>query len=85
MMAAAYGDKIYTFFQKRTYEYNPANDTWIEKAPIPTTKAHGSAELIDNKIYLVAASGDSLLHIYDPARNIWTSGAKIPGLPYFAE
>ena len=85
MMAAAYGDKIYTFFQKKTYEYNPENNTWTEKAPIPTSKAHGSAEVIDNKIYIVAATPDRFLHIYDPVRNVWTKGADIPGLPFFSE
>lgn len=85
MMAAAYGGKIYTFYQKKTYEYNPANDTWLEKAPIPTSKAQGSAEVIDDKIYIVSSLSDKKFHIYDPIRNRWTTGPDIPVSTHYAE
>lgn len=86
LMAAAYGDKIYTFFQKKTYEYNPANNTWTLKAPIPTSKAYGgSAHLIDEKIYIVSSSSDYKLHIYDPVRDTWTTGANIPKSLHFTQ
>lgn len=78
MMAAPYGDKIYTFFQLKTYEYNPANNTWTPKAPIPTSKVQGNAELIDNKIYIISTLGDKKLHIYNPVTDTWSMGADIP-------
>ncbi len=85
MMAAAYGDKIYTFFQLKTYEYNPANNTWTLKAPIPTSKSQGSAEVIDDKIYIVSTLGDKKFHIYDPIRDRWTTGPNIPVSSHYTE
>jgi N-acetylneuraminic acid mutarotase len=85
IMAAAYNGKIYTFYQKKTYEYNPANDTWTEKAPIPTSKAQGSAEVIDDKIYIASSLSDKKFHIYDPLRNRWTAGPDIPVSMHYTE
>lgn len=85
MMAAVYSDKIYTFFQKKTYQYNPANNTWLEKAPIPTSKAQGSAEVIDDKIYIASSLSDKKFHIYDPVRDRWSTGPDIPVSMHYTE
>lgn len=85
MMAAAYGDKIYTFFQLKTYEYSITNNTWTLKAPIPTSKAQGSAHLIDDKIYVVSTLSDYKLYAYDPIANQWTTEVNIPTSVHYTE
>lgn len=77
-MAATVRGKIYTFFNKDTYEYNPVSNTWSKKASIPTAKRMGSAEVIDDKIYIVEGGTDLKFHIYDPLLDNWSTGPDLP-------
>jgi N-acetylneuraminic acid mutarotase len=85
IMAAVYNDKIYTFYEKKTYEYDPADNTWTQKADIPTSKRTGSAEIIDGKIYIVSSIADYKLHIYDPLLDTWSTGPNLPISSHYGE
>ncbi|HKQ50581.1 MAG TPA: kelch repeat-containing protein [Phycisphaerae bacterium] len=56
-------------------EYDPANDTWTPKAPLPVgLSTHAAAEL-DGKIHVVI----NATHVeYDPATNVWTPRKPMP-------
>jgi hypothetical protein len=61
--------------------YDPANNTWETKAPLPTSTGFVSA-VVDNKIYSVGThyngSYVSTIQIYDPDTNAWSTGAPPP-------
>ena len=80
------GDKIYVI---STYNdvYDPAADSWSTKATIPEPVAHSANAVVDDKIYVISGThyGNepqfyvpiNLTQIYDPALDIWSSGAPI--------
>jgi N-acetylneuraminic acid mutarotase len=60
-------------------EYDPATDTWMKKADIPTARSMAAASVVDGKIYViggviggVGGSGVSTVEVYDPATDTWT-------------
>jgi N-acetylneuraminic acid mutarotase len=66
IMAATYHDKIYVFggFTRpkdlvawqpinKAWEYDPANDSWKELAPMPTPRGAGQAVEVGGKIYVI--------------------------------
>jgi N-acetylneuraminic acid mutarotase len=64
--------------------YDPANDSWTTKAPIPTPVHWYASEVFDNKIYIIGGRDFSLniiynlTQIYDPKTDTWSYGASIP-------
>ncbi len=64
-------------------EYDPASDTWMSKAPMPSNGSdHGSAAL-GNTIYVIGGSrpGEAILSdvlAYDITTDAWTSVASLP-------
>ena len=64
-----------------TWEYNPANDTWTQKAPIPQGCFWASAVSVNNKIYVMGGGhpypGQKYNFIYDPIEDTWTRGADL--------
>jgi N-acetylneuraminic acid mutarotase len=59
--------------------YDPATDTWTEKAPMPTARAALSTSVVDGKIYAIGGrSGLSTVEAYDPATDTWTTKAPMP-------
>lgn len=63
--------------------YDPANDTWTTKAPMPTSRAFIAAEGISGRLYVVggALNGDVItaaLEVYDPATNSWSTKVPMP-------
>lgn len=65
--------------------YDPATDTWdstTAKAKLPTVREHVSAFVIDGKIYVVGGRWKNVntpvVEIYDPAADMWTTGASMP-------
>jgi len=63
-------------------EYDPATDTWTEKAPMPTARSALSTSVVDGKIYALGGStyrtGLSTVEAYDPATDTWTTKAPMP-------
>ena len=71
-------------------EYDPASNTWRERAPMPLPRNHAVAAAVNGKIYVIGGrvggafitSGSSNVDVveeYDPARDAWgPPRAKMP-------
>jgi N-acetylneuraminic acid mutarotase len=70
-------------------EYNPENDSWIMKTPMPTSRACFGTAVYQNKIYCIGgytrnvlenqSSHDSALNqVYDPQTDSWSTKASLP-------
>jgi N-acetylneuraminic acid mutarotase len=75
--------------------YDPSNDSWTSRSPMPTTVSHFISAVVDNKIYLIggvwADPGftdifpiDSQVQIYDAETDNWTLGQPLPTPVYMA-
>ena len=64
------------------YAYDPATDSWNERAPMPTARGALSVTEHDGKLYAIGGydrkANASAVEVYDPVRNIWTTGASLP-------
>jgi len=64
--------------------YDPATDTWTEKAPMPTARGFLATSVVNGKIYAIggatAAGGTYLSTVeeYDPVTDTWTTKAPMP-------
>lgn len=70
--------------------YDPATDTWTQKADMPTKRYHLSTAVVDGKIYAIGGNTNHSDHIregvaslptvevYDPETDTWTAGADAP-------
>jgi N-acetylneuraminic acid mutarotase len=80
-------------FQNDVLEYDPVADSWVTKASSPTYRYSYSSAAINGKIYLLAGDGTiddgpwvsgkewivkSHVEIYDPATDLWSTGASAP-------
>jgi N-acetylneuraminic acid mutarotase len=63
-----------------TEVYDPANDIWIKKAPLPTAVYGYASAVVNNKIYVIGGMGCNLTQVYNPATDTWSYGAPIPRL-----
>ncbi len=62
--------------------YDPATDTWTQKAQMPTSRSNFMLSVLNNMIYAVGGMTDTLqatTEAYDPATNTWTPKAPMPG------
>jgi len=50
--------------------YDPATDTWETKAPMPTAASYIEANVVNNKIYILAGTVN---WVYNPANDSWSS------------
>lgn len=64
------------------YAYDPATDTWAERAPMPTARGALSVAEHDGKLYAVGGydgkANSAAVEVYDPAQNLWTPRASLP-------
>lgn len=64
------------------YAYDPATDTWAERAPMPTSRGALSVTEHDGKLYAIGGydrkANIAAVEVYDPARNTWASHASLP-------
>jgi N-acetylneuraminic acid mutarotase len=64
------------------YAYDPATDTWAERAPMPTSRGALSVTEYEGKLYAIGGydrkANSAAVEVYDPARNTWTSHASLP-------
>jgi hypothetical protein len=86
---AAVNDKFYIVGgrgNRRTFEYDPAANTWLKKQLPPIELHHFQAVTYNGLVYVVGAYTESfpnetpVTHVYryDPATNTWSQGAEIP-------
>jgi Galactose oxidase, central domain len=78
--------------RKDTWEYNPANDSWTQKADLPASAPLGlggaTGFSIGNKGYIVNGRVNwvpndfyyNILLEYDPVANAWQNKASFPGV-----
>ncbi|SHF71489.1 N-acetylneuraminic acid mutarotase [Fodinibius roseus] len=87
--AAIAGDKLYLIGgrgERPVEVYDPATQSWSEKATPPLSMHHFQAVTYNGKIYVLGAFNgnypyeDPIAHvyIYDPGDDQWTKGAEIP-------
>jgi N-acetylneuraminic acid mutarotase len=61
-----------------TWEYDPANDAWRSRAPMPTARGGGVAAVVSGKIYVIGGAGpvpgapESTLRPRQPQRSLAT-------------
>lgn len=64
------------------YAYDPATDTWAERAPMPTPRGALSVTAYDGKLYAVGGYdrkfNTAAVEVYDPEHNIWIEQAPLP-------
>jgi len=64
------------------YAYDPATDTWDERAPMPTARGALSVTVHDGKLYAIGGydrtANSAAVEVYDPVRNLWASRAPLP-------
>ena len=65
--------------------YDPATDTWTNKASMPTPTANMEANEVEGKIYVIGGMTDiskptvtSTNWVYDPSDNSWSTAEPIP-------
>jgi hypothetical protein len=63
--------------------YDPASDTWVTLAPMPTPRNHLGAAAVDGRIHAVVGRADGNFtmtthEIYDPATDSWRSAPAVP-------
>jgi N-acetylneuraminic acid mutarotase len=64
--------------------YDPATDTWTQKAPMPTPRVALSTSVVNGKIYAIGGiygNGGALFRTveeYDPATDTWTTKTPMP-------
>ncbi len=57
--------------------FSGSENSWVEKAPMPTARSHLGVAVVNGKIY--AIGGDSPVNEeYDPATNNWATKASMP-------
>mgnify|MGYP001027526297 FL=1 len=93
--AAACGGKIYLIGgleenvgpdddpdSKKNEMYDPANNTWTERAPLPSPRSTAAVMAFENKIYVISGKlkheDRKEVFIYDPATDAWQTGAPMP-------
>lgn len=70
-------------YSNSLYVYDPANDTWMKKADMPTARARFAAVGEKGKIYAFGGLNEKsekldVMEIYDISTDRWTSGEKMP-------
>jgi N-acetylneuraminic acid mutarotase len=62
--------------------YDPANNTWTEKAPLPSPRSTAAVTAFENYIYVMSGVFKGELRnevfLYDPAADSWQTRAPMP-------
>ena len=64
--------------------YNPAKDTWMNKADMPTERNGHSTSVVNGKIYVIGGMSDrnasiyKVVEVYDPATDTWAKETDMP-------
>ncbi len=64
------------------YVYDPAKDSWTERAPMPTARGALSVTEHEGRLYAIGGydrkGNNAQVEVYDPLRNVWTTAASLP-------
>lgn len=63
--------------------YDPATNTWTEKAPIPSKRQMPAAICFEDKIYVISGTDEkwddqTTVYVYDPGSDSWETRASMP-------
>lgn len=66
-----------------THAYNPATDTWLPRADMPTPRMAASTAVVGDRIYVVGGldqtqNETATVEIYSPTNNTWELGVDMP-------
>ena len=68
---------VYQNYTNELFEYDPADNQWYEKDPLPSEiKIMPIAMTINNKGYIIGGSNTNTIWIYDPQANSWTESEE---------
>lgn len=81
-----FGGFLYDQEQNSAFVYDPSSDSWSAGAPLPTARYYCSAAETGGRIYVIGGakiqSGAplslSIVEVFDPASNSWTTCAALP-------
>ncbi|MCP4709585.1 MAG: hypothetical protein GY869_13240 [Planctomycetes bacterium] len=64
-------------------EYDPGNDSWIFKTPIPTPRARLDGAVVNSKLYAIGGTNSSrtvvgIVEEYDPSTDTWATKTPMP-------
>jgi N-acetylneuraminic acid mutarotase len=64
-------------------EYDPATDTWVNRASMPTPRANFGIAVYQNKIYCIGGStskgvATGVNEVYDPSTDTWKTKNQMP-------
>ena len=66
----------------RVFRFNPADETWTERASLPTARGGLAVTTLQGKLYAVSGydgqRNPAAVEVYDPARDQWTDAAPLP-------
>lgn len=73
-----------TTYTNQVWQYDPANDSWLQKANFPITAAGSSAFVINNTAYVVGGQDNTFqivsnFYQYSSANDTYTPKAAYPG------
>lgn len=76
-------------YSNQLWEYNPASNSWLQRASFPGGVRYGLTNfVVNNKAYVGTGTDENALAndmwCYDPATNTWTAKAAMPGSPRFS-
>ncbi len=62
--------------------YDPVNNTWVEKAPLPSPRSSAAVIAFENNIYVISGmfkhEHRNDVFVYDPATDTWQTRAPMP-------
>ena len=63
------------------HEYDPARDTWIARAAMPTPRGALAVAVVGDRLHALGGDADGVTgvhEVYDPRSDRWTSAATMP-------
>src|SRR5437773_9102807 len=76
-----------SFITPAVEEYDPATDTWRQRAPLPTALHHAGIGVVNDRLYVIGGFELSLFSIwspvtsvyeFDPGTDRWTARKPMP-------
>lgn len=66
----------------RVFRFNPAGETWTERAPLPTARGGLAVTTLQGKLFAVSGydgrENPAVVEVYDPTLDQWTAVAPLP-------
>lgn len=75
------GERLRWTAEPSVYEYDPAGDRWMARAPLPTPRGALAVVVVGGRLHALGGSGESVTgahEVYDPATDRWRSANAVP-------